>query len=587
MHILGISIRNFRNFADLTVSGLQPGTVVVGRNNIGKSNLLHALRLVLDSSLPDSARVLQADDFWDAGPAFRGVEVHIDVDLTGFDGDDSAEAVLADYIVQRDPFVARLSYSFHPRATVATDQPEALRSGDYEYTVTGGPRGVRVTNDVRRMVSLRVMPALRDAEGDLQVWARSPLRSLLEQLSVPDATLEAVAREIDDSSKTLLDDPAIADLDSRIRQGLIDLVGPTFAIPTQLGIATNDPDLVIRAIRLLVEGGRGVGRTGLGAANVLFLALLLEDLRRREAADQIATWILAVEEPEAHLHPHIQREVFRTLLRSERGLVLTTHSPQVVSVSPVNSILLLREGTAGTVGFYSGNAGLTRAESADLERYLDAVRADFMFARGVLLVEGAAELWLVPAAAEALGQPLDRLGVSVCPVHGVSFAPYRKLLGPSGLDIPHAIITDGDPAVHDADVTGLQRGIGLLDLDQRADASGELNAGLMANLRQRLERSMIFVGAVSLEADVALADPAVVTTAFRELVAGRVARRRFGELVETMTNDPSPDNQRLVVGAIDRLGKGRFAQELAKHLRPESVPAYVRDAINAIVASVR
>jgi putative ATP-dependent endonuclease of OLD family len=61
------------------------------------------------------------------------------------------------------------------------------------------------------------------------------------------------------------------------------------------------------------------------------------------------------------------------------------------------------------------------------------------------LVEGDAERFLVPAFAEALDIPLDMLGITVCSVGGTNFTPYVKLLGPQGLNIPHATLTDRDP----------------------------------------------------------------------------------------------------------------------------------------------
>lgn len=64
MFLSRIKIENFRNFHKLDVY-LSPSTVVVGENNVGKSNLLLALRLVLDPRLPDSARQLREEDFWD------------------------------------------------------------------------------------------------------------------------------------------------------------------------------------------------------------------------------------------------------------------------------------------------------------------------------------------------------------------------------------------------------------------------------------------------------------------------------------------------------------------------------------------
>lgn len=63
----------------------------------------------------------------------------------------------------------------------------------------------------------------------------------------------------------------------------------------------------------------------------------------------------------------------------------------------------------------------------------------------MILVEGDAERFLIPAFAEALDIPLDMLGITVCSLSGTNFTPYVKLLGPQGLNIPHVILTDRDP----------------------------------------------------------------------------------------------------------------------------------------------
>jgi putative ATP-dependent endonuclease of OLD family len=62
MRISRIVVRNFRSFDHLDVSLSENTTCVIGENNTGKSNLLHALRLCLDVNLPSSYRALTLKD---------------------------------------------------------------------------------------------------------------------------------------------------------------------------------------------------------------------------------------------------------------------------------------------------------------------------------------------------------------------------------------------------------------------------------------------------------------------------------------------------------------------------------------------
>jgi putative ATP-dependent endonuclease of OLD family len=85
-HISRVQIRNFRNFKELDVF-LSEKAVIVGENSSGKSNFIHALRLVLDPELPDSGRQLTEGDFWDGleSPMEKGEEISVSVDFQGFE----------------------------------------------------------------------------------------------------------------------------------------------------------------------------------------------------------------------------------------------------------------------------------------------------------------------------------------------------------------------------------------------------------------------------------------------------------------------------------------------------------------------
>src|SRR6266446_10662083 len=103
MRISRIHIEHFRNFKTLDLR-LGEHIVIVGENKIGKSNLLHALRLVLDPSLPDSARQLRDEDFWDGlpRPLTAKDRVLIAIEVTGFEDREDQTAILADHLVQSE-----------------------------------------------------------------------------------------------------------------------------------------------------------------------------------------------------------------------------------------------------------------------------------------------------------------------------------------------------------------------------------------------------------------------------------------------------------------------------------------------------
>ena len=116
MHLSRIRIQNFRNFSDLDIA-LAGNVVVVGENRVGKTNLVHALRLILDPTLPDSARQLRMSDFWDEleNPV-ADERIVASVEITEFEDDNDVLAVLTDYRLDDDAQTVRLTYEFRPRA---------------------------------------------------------------------------------------------------------------------------------------------------------------------------------------------------------------------------------------------------------------------------------------------------------------------------------------------------------------------------------------------------------------------------------------------------------------------------------------
>lgn len=597
MHISRIQIENFRNFRNLDVA-LSEHAVIVGENKIGKSNLLYALRLLLDPALPDSARQLKGEDFWDGldRPLTKDEVIRVSVDFADFENDDKYLAVLGDCLIAPEPMVARLTYVFGPLAA----EGETVKESDYDFLIYGGdsPEN-KVGTEYRRRLPLDLLPALRDAEGDLANWRRSPLRPLLDDVSarIDRSKLEAIAKDVSTATEAVTDTEEVEALADEITTRISDMVGDAHAVDMSLGFSPTDPDRLIRALRLFIdEGKRGVGDASLGSANLLYLALKALELEHLVEKGKRDHTFLAIEEPEAHLHPHLQRLVYRDFLRrrthqetGEEGAVnrpatsvlMTTHSPHIVSVSPLKSLVLLRKTADGsaTEGVSTAGLALETKERQDLERYLDVTRGEILFAKGVLLVEGEAETYVIPALGKLIGHDFDRLGLTVCSVAGTNFAPHVKLLGPQGLNLPFAVLTDFDPKPVNKNL-GEKRVLDLLTYLVEEDQPRVARAEQLVLAREK----GLFLNDYTLEVDLfRCGRHKSICKTIIELADSEVAKDRA---TQWQADPPSLDPEQFLAD-IKEIGKGRFAQRLAGNMAGNRCPPYIKEAIEHVVSLCR
>lgn len=594
MNLSRVTIVNFRNFSHLDVR-LAGNVVVLGENRVGKSNLLYAMRLVLDPSLPDTARQLSLSDFWD-GLEERTVDdkIAISVEVSNFEDDLDILALLTDFRLNDDPHTVRLTYEFRALPELSS-QPKSEE--DYEFVCYGGENEVRRFGyELRRRIRLDVLHALRDAEGDLAVWRRSPIRPLVEKAfgGIAEEDLAVISGAIKKASDEVTRLEDVEQLRENVASGFAEISGPRQDIKLDLGFSPIEASRLHRNIRVLIDGGeRGIQDASLGSANLVFLSLKALELEQSIVDGSRNHTLLAIEEPEAHLHPHLQRSVYRHFFEGLDGaqgdpvsVILTTHSPHIASVTPLRSIVLLKDtDDQGSVGSSTATLDLTSNEEEDLGRYLDVTRAEMLFARGVLLVEGEAERFLLPVFAETLHVDLDQLGVSVCSVGGTHFGTYARFL--TLLGIPFAIITDRDPA--DSGARGLERARGLLHAirtirpsEVAQDLAFELEAN-EAGIERLAEENGIFLNHNTLEAD-------LYEGAFADAVLTTLAEAGFGQHrraeIQGWIAEPERVDPRRLLELVDVIGKGRFAQRLAPLLVDKAPPEYIVKAITFVADRV-
>lgn len=344
MHLRRLRLTNFRSCRSTDISFDKTLTVLAGENNAGKTNVIDALRLVTAPSEARRTRFVGPEDL-----RLGATSLRIEVDFAELDA--AQCGIYFSALRTNGATDASWQYTWSPPTGAARRRSP---------TWTVGPRAQPETeSDVRDLVRHVHLHALRDADRDLASSSPGRIEFLLRQLLLGDgAKLQALLKSAKVASDAVLREAPLQDAQSRVRNAFSPLAEGFY--PHQAHLRFAEPTLVglARDLRFaLVEHGldpAALVQTGLGYANLLYLSSVLVEL---EAAKDAELTLLLVEEPEAHLHPQLQRAVLSLLDRrareSERQsapgshagqiqVVVTTHSPNLTAATSVRRIVVLR-----------------------------------------------------------------------------------------------------------------------------------------------------------------------------------------------------------------------------------------------------
>ena len=487
---------------------------------------------------------------------------------------------------------------FTGKSTANFNDPSFYKkiSGDFENAIfsdeTEHPEiGIKVPGvlSVAKEVSFTFIQALRDVVSEFHNNRTNPLLTLLKSKSgqLDPAVIKPITDKVLDLNTSIESLEDVKDVRTDILKTIKDTVGETYS-PKSMSIKSDLPDeaeALFQSLKLFIgeseddyEGG--INELSLGGANLIYLTLKLLEFNYQVSKQSFANFLL-IEEPEAHIHNHIQKTLFDKVKYPDTQIIYSTHSTQISEVSNVSNINVLGQ-INGVCEAYQPTNKLLPKDVVRLQRYLDAVRSNLLFAKSVILVEGDAEEILIPTLVKnLLGVSLDELGISLVNIRSTGFKNVAILFNNDRVKKNCSIITDLDTSIINttpdpldspstakfrkkcfgSEETGKQRN---LDLDSFCQGNSWLNVFYASNTFEVDFISSGNSGALINIVEDVYTDQITIETSKLELASKDISI--YGKRVLTIAANE---------------GKGWFAILLSNTIDSQvNVPGYILDAIH-------
>lgn len=422
MRLKTLYIKGFRNFKEATIN-FNNQSLIIGANDVGKTNLLYALRILLDRGFSDLDLELKESDFY-------AYEETNEVIITAFFDDIKEDCILSK---MKGDISGDGNLVIKYLATKGEDYKFFCGKSDadedlHEYAIPY----------YRKVLNIKYINSKRDFWGYINKTKNILLQQAKEDRSAETIDMDdALYKQISDKLKEV--DSQIPELSyvknatEQINEDLNKLAIHNQEQKVVFDTASTDTDSVINKISITSKhGDKKLLIGGEGRLNQIYLSLWASQNRISEYSNEVS--ILCVEEPEAYLHPHQQRELARYLCQVLKGqVILTSHSPYIVCEFSPNSIMRLYKDDQETKVASDGCSSVIEEGFDGFGYRMSVIPAEAFFADCVILVEGQSELIFYKTLAKQIGIDLDRLNISILSVEGVGFNTYAKILGALGI----------------------------------------------------------------------------------------------------------------------------------------------------------